>query len=95
MAQGPEDSDATQTEKVAEPAMETAPAPDTRIADADAPPASLPEPLPVPDSNEADVERIEFGGASGRISKIEGVRGTTTVIWIEEDEEPIDSERSL
>ena len=66
VAQGPEDSDATQTEKVAEPAMETAPAPDTRIADADAPPASLPEPLPVPDSNEADVERIEFGGASGR-----------------------------
>lgn len=66
--------------------------PPTRIADAD---ALAPEPLPAAESNDADVERIEFGGASGRISKIEGVRGTTTVIWIEEDEEPIDSEQSL
>lgn len=70
-------------------------APDTRLAEAVPTEPSLPEPLPAPESNEADVERIEFGGASGRISKIEGVRGTTTVIWIEEDEEPIDSERSL
>lgn len=78
-------------------------APATQIADAEAATAvedggregSFPEPLPAPESNEADVERIEFGGASGRISKIEGVRGTTTVIWIEEDEEPIDNERSL
>lgn len=49
----------------------------------------------VPDSNEADVERIEFGGHSGHIEQLEGSRGTTTVIWIEEDDEPVDSERSL
>lgn len=49
----------------------------------------------VPDSNEAEVERIEFGGHSGHIEQLEGSRGTTTVIWIEEDDEPVDSERSL
>ena len=56
---------------------------------------ALPVPLPAPESNDADIERIEFGGASGRISHIEGVRGTTTVIWVEEEDEPADSERSL
>ena len=57
--------------------------------------AGGPSPLDVPESNEAEIERIEFGGNTGRISRIEGVRGTTTVIWIEEDEAPVESERSL
>lgn len=48
-----------------------------------------------PKSNEAEVERIEFGGHSGHIDRLEGSKGTTTVIWIEEDDEPVDSERSL
>lgn len=48
-----------------------------------------------PVSNEAEIERIEFGGRSGTISKVEGARGTTTVIWVQEDEEPVESERSL
>ena len=58
-------------------------------------PADEPVDFDVPDSNEADVERIEFGGHSGHIEQLEGSRGTTTVIWIEEDDEPVDSERSL
>lgn len=73
--------------------------PATQIAEAAPMPApeaeALPVPLPAPESNDADIERIEFGGASGRISHIEGVRGTTTVIWVEEEDEPADSERSL
>jgi anti-sigma factor RsiW len=76
--------------------------PELRIAEASPKPevgsAGLPTPvddLPAPDSNDADIERIEFSGASGQISRIEGVRGTTTVIWVEEDDQPADSERSL
>jgi len=46
-------------------------------------------------SNEADIEQIEFGGRSGTVSQFHGSRGTTTVIWVQEDDEPIDSERSL
>ncbi|RMG99974.1 MAG: hypothetical protein D6705_01655 [Deltaproteobacteria bacterium] len=45
-------------------------------------------------SNEAEVEFIEFQGSSGRIERIEGRRGTTTVIWVREDE-PVDTERDL
>ena len=76
-----------------------APAPDedTRIAAADPEAGDLnkdPD-FPVPESNEAEIERIEFGGRSGTITKIEGTRGTTTVIWVHEDEDPVDSERSL
>jgi hypothetical protein len=51
--------------------------------------------FPQAESNDAEIERIEFGGGSGTVSKIEGSRGTTTVIWVQEDEEPVDSERSL
>ena len=54
-----------------------------------------PELFPEPESNEAEIEKIEFGGRSGTISHIQGSRGTTTVIWVQEDEEPVDSERSL
>jgi hypothetical protein len=51
--------------------------------------------FPQPESNDAEIEKIEFGGRSGTISHIQGSRGTTTVIWVQEDEEPVDSERSL
>jgi negative regulator of sigma E activity len=72
------------------------PAPDDRMADATAPtdPAA-PVEFEAPESNDADVDNIEFGGHNGRIERLESSRGTTTVIWIEEDDEPVDSERSL
>lgn len=67
--------------------------------------AIAPEPAPEPGTNldalsnpepgEAQIKRIEFGGRTGTISQIEGNRGTTTVIWVTEDEEPVDTERSL
>jgi anti-sigma factor RsiW len=79
------------------PATDSAPGVDaepSRMARAD---ETAPEPIrfEAPDSNEAEVERIEFGGHSGHIEQLEGTRGTTTVIWIEEDDQPADSERSL
>ncbi len=46
-------------------------------------------------NSEAEIERIEFGGKTGRIDRIEGKQGITTVIWITEDDEITDSERSL
>lgn len=46
-------------------------------------------------NNEAEIQRIEFGGKSGRIDRIEGKQGITTVIWISDDDETTDSERSL
>ena len=52
------------------------------------------EMFPQPEPGEAEIRRIEFGGRSGTISRVEGSRGTTTVIWVN-DELPIDSERSL
>jgi negative regulator of sigma E activity len=64
--------------------------------------AVVPEPaepsldaLSTPQPGEAEIKRIEFGGHTGTISQIEGNRGTTTVIWLTEDEEPVDTERSL
>lgn len=53
------------------------------------------EALSAPQPGEAEIKRIEFGGRTGTISQIEGNRGTTTVIWVTEDEEPVDTERSL
>lgn len=50
--------------------------------------------FPEPDMREADIERIEFSGKQGRIGTIEGKRGTTTVIWVS-DEDPGTGERSL
>jgi hypothetical protein len=50
--------------------------------------------VPAPALGEAEIERIEFGGKAGRIGTIEGKRGTTTVIWISEDE-PRAAGRSL
>lgn len=76
------------------PSEQEAPAPGTQLAVA--PPVEHdPEEFPAPTSNEAEIERIEFGGRSGTISQVEGSRGTTTVIWVQEDEEPVESERSL
>lgn len=54
-----------------------------------------PEMFPQPEPGEAEIRRIEFGGQTGTISQVEGARGTTTVIWVTEDEAPADSERSL
>ncbi|MBL9102227.1 MAG: zf-HC2 domain-containing protein [Myxococcales bacterium] len=51
-------------------------------------PAELEPVFPAPALREADIERIEFGGKAGRIGTIEGTKGTTTVIWISEDEPP-------
>lgn len=45
--------------------------------------------VPAPALGEAEIERIEFGGKAGRIGTIEAKRGTTTVIWISEDEPPV------
>jgi anti-sigma factor RsiW len=53
------------------------------------------EVFPQPEPGEAEIRRIEFGGNAGTISQVEGRRGTTTVIWVTEDEDPVDSERSL
>lgn len=53
------------------------------------------EVFPQPEPGEAEIRRIEFGGQMGTISQVEGSRGTTTVIWVTEDEDPVDSERSL
>ena len=47
--------------------------------------------MPVPQSNEAEIHGIEFGGKHGRISHT----GTVTVLYVEEDETPPNSERSL
>jgi hypothetical protein len=52
--------------------------------------AKLP-PRPVPESSEAEIHGIEFGGKHGRISHT----GTVTVLYVEEDETPPNSERSL
>jgi negative regulator of sigma E activity len=58
-------------------------------------PESEPEVFPQPEPGEAEIRRIEFGGQTGTISQVAGSRGTTTVIWVTEDEDPVDSERPL
>jgi negative regulator of sigma E activity len=65
------------------------------VAPSPAPVAPDAEVFPQPEPGEAEIRRIEFGGQMGTISQIEGTRGTTTVIWVTEDEDPVDSERSL
>lgn len=44
-----------------------------------------------PRPGDAEVHNVEFGGRSGRIAKT----GTVTVLYVEEDAEPKDSERAL
>lgn len=65
------------------------------IAPSPAPVAPDAEIFPQPEPGEAEIRRIEFGGQMGTISQVEGTRGTTTVIWVTEEEDPVDSERSL
>lgn len=60
-----------------------------------APPAVVAASAEDPVLGEAEIQRIEFGGRSGRIDRIEGERGVMTVIWVTEDDEQTDSERSL
>ncbi|TPV92277.1 MAG: hypothetical protein B7733_26530 [Myxococcales bacterium FL481] len=64
------------------------------VAQAPPPPAAPTADEPA-DHRGVDIERIEFAGRSGRIDHIDDARGTTTVIWIEEDPQPVTSERSL
>ncbi|MCA9651861.1 MAG: hypothetical protein H6712_09035 [Myxococcales bacterium] len=72
----------------------------TKLADANpgrvSPPPSTPEseipPMPVPESSDAEIHGIEFGGKNGRI----GHTGTVTVLYVEEDDaQSTNSERSL
>jgi anti-sigma factor RsiW len=72
------------------PAVAPTPAPAPALVAA----AEVEPSFPEPDMREADIERIEFSGKQGRIGTIEGKRGTTTVIWVS-DEEPGAGERSL
>jgi anti-sigma factor RsiW len=60
--------------------LEAAPSTETRL-----------QPMPVPESSEAEIHGIDFGGKHGRISHT----GTVTVLYVEEDETPPNSERSL
>ncbi len=58
--------------------------------------AQAPDPEPVddmpkPKKVEAEIHGVEFSGHTGRISKT----GTVTVLYLEEEAEPKDSERSL
>lgn len=71
-----------------EPLPAVAPAP-VLVAAAEVEPS-----FPDPDMREAEIERIEFSGKQGRIGTIEGKRGTTTVIWVS-DEDAGAGERSL
>ena len=78
----------------AEPAVEdraAQPSPALAVAPEPTPDAEM---FPQPEPGEAEIRRIEFGGRSGTISRVQGSRGTTTVIWVN-DQDPIDSERSL
>lgn len=79
----------------APPNPSEAPAPESGQIAAAPPPEAQAEMFPQPEPGEAEIRRIEFGGRSGTISQVEGRRGTTTVIWVAEDDVPVDSERSL
>ncbi|NVB42129.1 hypothetical protein G6O69_30175 [Pseudenhygromyxa sp. WMMC2535] len=72
------------------PRIAAVPPPKPAPGDPQAPEMNFPQPEP----GEAEIRHIEFGGRSGSISQVEGARGTTTVIWVSEDD-PVDSERSL
>jgi anti-sigma factor RsiW len=90
-------SDAEPNTRAPQPVVEVAPEPEPdRVALAPEPsPQVDPEMFPQPEPGEAEIRRIEFGGQTGTISQVEGARGTTTVIWVTEEEAPADSERSL
>jgi anti-sigma factor RsiW len=73
------------------PAPGAQPKPETRIAKTEEPPPSADDALPLPHAAEADIQGIQFGGKNGRISH----NGVSTVLYVEEDDEPKKSERSL
>ncbi|MCA9659739.1 MAG: zf-HC2 domain-containing protein [Myxococcales bacterium] len=97
-SQSPENTPTQVASKDGPPAEEAAPAP-KETAPAPAPAdegliaAKVDDALPA--NSEAEIQRIEFGGKTGRIDRIESKQGITTVIWISEDDETTDSERSL
>ncbi len=64
-------------------------APNPAAGSTDDTPAELD--LPKPKKVEAEIHGVEFSGKAGRISNT----GTVTVLYVEEDVEPKDSERSL
>jgi hypothetical protein len=102
-----ENTQAEQASDAAEPEAEVerapvgpkfmpAPEPKPRLAVAPEPhPQPDVEVFPQPEPGEAEIRRIEFGGQMGTISQVEGSRGATTVIWVTEEADPVDSERSL
>ena len=51
----------------------------------------LDDDLPSPKKVEAQIHGVEFSGHTGRISKT----GTVTVLYLEEEVQPKDTERSL
>jgi hypothetical protein len=75
-------------QEAADEPMPLAPLQDDRIA------ANV-EADEMPSNNEAEIQRIEFGGKTGRIDRIESKQGITTVIWIDDEDETLDSERAL
>jgi negative regulator of sigma E activity len=79
-AAGPEKMPTPQDTKVAENLTPPSPAEPEELA-----------PMPVPDTADVEIHNIELGGGGGRISK----SGTVTVLYVEEEAEPADSERSL
>jgi anti-sigma factor RsiW len=62
--------------------------PEPRFAEAEAPSEDA---LPTPRPAEAEIHDIQFGGKNGRISHT----GVSTVLYVEEDDAPQKSERSL
>jgi len=65
--------------------------PDQAIAQRTPEPPAKPDVFPTPKSGEAEIHGVEFGGKVGRISQT----GTVTVLYVEEDDTPQKSERSL
>ena len=57
----------------------------------EAPPEAESKVFEAPEPGQADIESIQFGGKNGRI----GRAGTVTVLYVEEDDESIETERSL
>jgi hypothetical protein len=93
---GPNPQGASQDAPGVAPTPGPGPAEPERVAVAPEPSPEVDlEMFPQPEPGEAEIRRIEFGGQTGTISAVEGARGTTTVIWVTEDEGPADSERSL
>ncbi|MBC8072465.1 MAG: hypothetical protein IAG13_29350, partial [Deltaproteobacteria bacterium] len=70
-------------------APQTPAQPEDRIAQTEPTPSV--EVLPTPRPAEAEIHDIQFGGKQGRISHT----GVSTVLYVEEDEAPQKSERSL